>query len=112
MIDIVVDGIKYRAKETQPVIHLDAEAKDDAWVFSVADDGIGISEEHDQTIFEPFRRLHGTGSHYSGSGVGLSICRKVVQRHGGRIWVEPNKPQGSIFYFTIPRQVQGDPSHA
>ncbi len=110
--NLIGNGIKYRAEGSQPNIHIDAVARDDTWVFSVADDGIGISEDHHETIFEPFRRLHGTGSHYSGSGVGLSICRKVVKRHGGRIWVESNEPQGSIFYFTIPRVVQGDSNHA
>lgn len=103
--NLIGNGIKYREQDAQPAIEIqfDTDEQADAYVFSVSDDGIGIPEEHREAVFEPFRRLHGTGGPYSGSGVGLSICRKVIERHGGRIWIEPNQPRGTRFLFTLPR---------
>ena len=98
--NLIGNGIKYHGARP-PRIHVSAERKDDAWVFSVADNGIGIEPEQHQRIFEIFRRLH-TQQEYPGTGIGLAVCRRVVDRHGGTIWVESEPGKGSTFRFTIP----------
>ena len=82
-------------------VHIDATREDVGWLFSVSDNGIGIDPGNAKRVFELFRRLH-PGDAYAGTGMGLSICKRIVERHGGRIWVEPAEQRGSIFRFTIP----------
>jgi PAS domain S-box-containing protein len=82
-------------------VHVDAGREELGWRFSVSDNGIGIDPGNAQRVFELFRRLH-PGDAYAGTGMGLSICKRIVERHGGRIWVEPAEPRGSVFLFTIP----------
>ena len=108
--NLISNAIKYRG-EAAPVITMAGGdvADGSAWKFSVSDNGIGIPAEHLDDVFQPFRRLHGVGSKYKGSGVGLAICQKVIERHGGTIWVESEVGKGSTFYFTIAKP-DGAPS--
>ncbi len=101
--NLIGNGIKYRGHES-PVVRFEATDGGENWLFSVTDNGIGIPANQKTAIFEPFQRLHGTNSNYQGSGVGLAICKKVVERHGGHIWVESEPGKGSTFYFTLPKK--------
>ena len=99
--NLISNAIKYRAQRP-PRIHISAEWKEGHWVLAVADNGIGIAPEHHQKIFGVFKRLH--GKNVPGTGIGLAICQRVVERYKGRIWVESQPDQGATFYFTLPGQ--------
>jgi two-component system, sensor histidine kinase and response regulator len=101
--NLIGNALKFIAPGTTPKITLSVEAEAEAqrWRFGVHDNGIGIAPEHLGQIFEAFHRLHNAQT-YSGSGIGLATCQKIVECHGGRIWVESQLGQGSTFYFTLP----------
>jgi len=100
--NLIGNAIKFRGEEA-PRIHVSAHQEGEAWIFSVRDNGIGIDPEDHERIFLISQRLPSERS-VSGSGLGLPLCKKIVERHGGRMWLESEKGSGSTFYFTIPAE--------
>ncbi|HYE06027.1 MAG TPA: PAS domain-containing protein [Planctomycetota bacterium] len=105
--NLISNAIKFRAKDRAPHVRVDAQRRDGFWEFGVADDGIGIDPANAQRIFDVFQRLH-SRSDYAGSGIGLAICKRIVEQHGGRIWVESVPGKGSRFRFTLPAALERD----
>jgi light-regulated signal transduction histidine kinase (bacteriophytochrome) len=101
--NIVGNAIKYRSNDS-PKIRIAAERRDTDWLFVVEDNGIGIEPEYAPQIFGIFKRLH--GQNYPGTGIGLAICQRIVERYNGRIWVESKPGEGSRFFFTLPPAVE------
>jgi light-regulated signal transduction histidine kinase (bacteriophytochrome) len=100
--NLIGNALKYRRDET-PRIHVAAENRGKEWVFSVKDNGLGIDERHFDRVFGIFKRLH--GPEYPGTGIGLAISRRIVERHRGRMWVESKLGEGSTFCFTLPADI-------
>lgn len=99
--NLISNSIKFRDKK-KPEIHFSVKDQVGNWLFSVKDNGIGISKEHQKVIFQIFQRLHNT-EEYPGTGIGLAICDKIVRKHGGRIWVKSDFRKGATFFFTLPK---------
>jgi light-regulated signal transduction histidine kinase (bacteriophytochrome) len=97
---LIENSIKFRG-EYRPEIHISAIPEGNNWVFSVRDNGIGIDPRHKDRIFSVFKRIHNDA--YPGAGVGLAITRQIIERHGGRIWVDSEPGRGAVFLFTLPR---------
>ncbi|MGF7118841.1 sensor histidine kinase [Methanobacterium oryzae] len=100
--NLISNSIKFRKADEQPKIQISYEEKENEHFFSVSDNGIGIEKQYFNRIFTIFQRLH-TIKEYSGTGIGLSVTKRIIERHGGRIWVESSFGKGSTFYFTIPK---------
>ena len=99
--NLISNAVKFRGKST-PRVHVSARAEDSQYIFAVQDNGIGIDPKYADKIFVIFQRLH-TRSEYPGTGIGLALCLRIIQRHGGRIWFEPARGGGTTFHFTLPR---------
>jgi signal transduction histidine kinase len=99
--NLIANAIKFRKKDEPPRIHIEAKRQDQEWVFSVCDNGIGLDMQFAERIFLIFQRLHNQAE-CPGTGIGLAVCKKVVERHGGRIWVESQPGRGATFSFTLP----------
>ena len=98
--NLIGNAIKYRSPDRRPRVHVSADRQGNEWVFAISDNGIGIAPDYSETIFGLFKRLH-TNDEYSGTGIGLAICRRIVERYDGRIWVESEAGKGSTFRFSI-----------
>ncbi len=99
--NLIANALKFRGEEP-PRVEISSREEDDDWVVEVRDNGIGIDPEYFDRVFVIFQRLH-TREEYGGTGIGLSLCKKVVERHGGRMWIESEGTSGSTFFFTLPK---------
>jgi light-regulated signal transduction histidine kinase (bacteriophytochrome) len=101
--NLINNGLKFN-ESPNPTITIDAKEEKDQVIFSVADNGIGIEQKFKDSVFEIFKRLHG-GDKYEGTGIGLALCRKIIYRHNGNIWLESEIGKGTTFYFSVSKNL-------
>ena len=101
-LNLVANGMKYQQPGTKPRVHVSYDENDNHYTFRVSDNGIGIDKKHIHKVFDVFQRLH-RKDQYQGTGIGLSICKKIVERHNGKIWIDSKLNVGSKFYIQIPK---------
>jgi len=99
--NLISNAIKFRKPDVDPIVNISAKHAGDEWLFTVSDNGIGIDKEFSDKIFVIFQRLH-NNSEYPGTGIGLAICKRIIEKLGGHLWVESEPGEGSTFTFTIP----------
>jgi signal transduction histidine kinase len=99
--NLIGNALKFTSGDRRPRVTIEADRDGDMWRFCVRDNGIGMEAQHTERIFEPFRRLHGEED-YPGTGIGLAVCERIIDQHGGRIWVSSTPGEGSVFFFTLP----------
>jgi PAS domain S-box-containing protein len=104
--NLINNGIKFHNGQHLPCVHISAHLQNGCWCFSVRDNGIGIDTKYTDKVFLVFQRLH-TRKEYPGTGIGLALCKRIIDRHGGRIWFESSPGQGATFFFTIPDKPEG-----
>ena len=104
--NLILNGLKFQPENSTPEIRISFIDQDEYWQFSISDNGIGIKEEYHDVIFQLFHRLHSPHT-FSGTGMGLAICKKIAEQHGGKIWLESKSGEGSTFYFTIKKEITG-----
>ena len=102
-LNLLGNALKYSKTEEPPVINIAVEEKNTEWIFSISDNGIGIDSDFHEKIFVVFQRLH-RREEFSGTGIGLAICKKIIERLGGSIWLESSEGAGSTFYFSLQKQ--------
>jgi signal transduction histidine kinase len=109
--NLLSNALKFHAPDQAPEVRVSAERMDGdgMWRIAVADNGVGIAAADQQRVFEVFRRLH-TREEYEGTGIGLAVVQRIVERHGGRVWLESAPGEGTTFYFTLPEAAEGDAS--
>ena len=99
--NVIGNSLKYRKSDVSPVVHVSASRQEDKWLWTIDDNGIGFDPAFAERIFKVFKRLH-KQHEYSGTGIGLAICARIVAHYGGRIWAEGMPNQGACFKFTLP----------
>ncbi|MBV8292365.1 MAG: histidine kinase, partial [Mycobacterium sp.] len=111
--NLIANAVKFRREDCAPRIIIDCQRhnsyRDDEWLFSVSDNGIGIAEEFADKVFVIFQRLHGRDA-YTGTGIGLALCKKIVEQHGGAIWIDTSYTQGTRFRFTMRGVIEQTPA--
>ena len=101
--NLIGNALKFRRPDQPPVVQVQAHASEDGWIFTVTDNGIGIEPEYHDRVFVIFQRLH-TRDHYAGNGIGLALCRKIVEGRGGTIWLSQPAAGGTAVQFSVPHR--------